>query len=45
MAKAGSGVGWDGLIFADFGRESGVFSNEIYAGMAIVIAPTTILFF
>ena len=45
MAKAGSGVGWDGLIFADFGRESGVFSSEIYAGMVIVIALTTILFF
>ncbi len=32
-----------GLIFAELGRESGVFSNEIYAGMVIVIALTTIL--
>jgi hypothetical protein len=35
----------NGLIFAEFGRESGVFSNEIYAGMVIVIALTTILSF
>ena len=32
-----------GLIFAELGRESGFFSNEIYAGMVIVIALTTIL--
>jgi Kef-type K+ transport system membrane component KefB len=32
-----------GLIFAELGRESGVFSNEVYAGMVIVIALTTIL--
>ncbi len=32
-----------GLIFAELGRESGIFSNEIYAGMVIVIALTTIL--
>lgn len=32
-----------GLIFAELGRESDIFSNEIYAGMVIVIALTTIL--
>jgi Kef-type K+ transport system membrane component KefB len=32
-----------GLIFAELGRESEIFSNEIYAGMVIVIALTTIL--
>ncbi len=32
-----------GLIFAELGRASGVFSNEIYAGMVIVIALTTLL--
>jgi len=32
-----------GLIFADLGRISGIFSNEIYAGMVIVIALTTLL--
>lgn len=32
-----------GLIFAELGRESGILSNEIYAGMIIVIAFTTIL--
>ena len=32
-----------GLIFAELGRESNIFSNEIYAGMVIVIALTTIL--
>lgn len=32
-----------GLIFAELGRESGVFSNEVYAGMVMVIAFTTIL--
>lgn len=32
-----------GLIFAELGRESGVFNNEVYAGMVIVIVLTTIL--
>lgn len=32
-----------GLIFAELGRESGIFPNDIYAGMVIVIALTTIL--
>jgi Kef-type K+ transport system membrane component KefB len=32
-----------GLIFAELGRESGIFSNEVYAGMVIVIAMTTLL--
>lgn len=32
-----------GLIFAELGRESGILNNEIYAGMIIVIAFTTIL--
>jgi Kef-type K+ transport system membrane component KefB len=32
-----------GLVFAELGRESGVFSNEVYAGMVIVIALTTLL--
>ena len=32
-----------GLIFAELGRVSKIFSNEIYAGMVIVIALTTIL--
>ncbi len=32
-----------GLIFAELGRVSRIFSNEIYAGMVIVIALTTIL--
>jgi Kef-type K+ transport system membrane component KefB len=32
-----------GLIFAELGRESGIFNNEIYAGMVIVIAFTTLL--
>lgn len=27
-----------GLIFAELGRVSGIFSNEVYAGMVIVIA-------
>jgi Kef-type K+ transport system membrane component KefB len=31
-----------GLIFAELGRVSEIFSNEIYAGMVIVIALTTI---
>lgn len=32
-----------GLIFAELGRVSGIFSNEVYAGMVIVIAYTTLL--
>jgi len=32
-----------GLIFAELGRESGIFTNEVYACMIIVIALTTIL--
>jgi len=32
-----------GLIFAELGRVSGIFNNEIYAGMVIVIAFTTLL--
>lgn len=32
-----------GLIFAELGRVSGIFNNEIYAGIIIVIALTTIL--
>ena len=32
-----------GLIFAELGRISGIFTNEIYAGMVIVIALTTLL--
>jgi len=32
-----------GLIFAELGRISGAFNNEIYAGMIIVIALTTLL--
>jgi len=31
-----------GLIFAELGRVSGIFNNEIYAGMVIVIALTTV---
>ncbi len=31
-----------GLIFAELGRVSGIFDNEIYAGMVIVIALTTL---
>lgn len=31
-----------GLIFAELGRVSGIFSNAIYAGMIIVIAYTTL---
>lgn len=31
-----------GLIFAELGRVSGIFNNEIYAGMIIVIALTTL---
>ena len=32
-----------GLIFAELGRVSGIFNNEIYAGMIIVIAITTLI--
>lgn len=32
-----------GLIFAELGKVSGIFSNEIYAGIVIVIALTTLL--
>ncbi|RDH82736.1 MAG: sodium:proton antiporter [endosymbiont of Galathealinum brachiosum] len=32
-----------GLIFAELGRAGGIFNNEIYAGMIIVIALTTLL--
>jgi Kef-type K+ transport system membrane component KefB len=32
-----------GLIFAELGRASGIFSNEIYAGMLLVVAFTTLL--
>lgn len=32
-----------GLIFAELGRESTIFSNDLYAGMVIVIALTTIV--
>ena len=32
-----------GLIFAELGRVSGIFDNEIYAAMVLVIALTTLL--
>jgi Kef-type K+ transport system membrane component KefB len=32
-----------GLIFAELGRSSGIFTNEVYAAMVIVIALTTLL--
>jgi Kef-type K+ transport system membrane component KefB len=32
-----------GLIFAELGRSSGIFNNEVYAAMVIVIALTTLL--
>jgi Kef-type K+ transport system membrane component KefB len=32
-----------GLIFAELGRVSGILDNEVYAGMIIVIALTTLL--
>lgn len=32
-----------GLVFAELGRASGIFNNEIYAAMVIVIALTTLL--
>ena len=32
-----------GLVFAELGREGGIFTHEIYAGMIMVIAFTTLL--
>jgi Kef-type K+ transport system membrane component KefB len=32
-----------GLVFAELGRVSGIFDNELYAGIIIVIALTTLL--
>jgi len=32
-----------GLIFAELGRTAGIFDNDIYAGIVMVIATTTIL--
>ncbi|MCK5640467.1 MAG: cation:proton antiporter [Gammaproteobacteria bacterium] len=32
-----------GLIFAELGRVSGIYNNEIYAGMILVIAFTTLI--
>ena len=32
-----------GLVFAELGRLSGVYSNDVYAGLVIVIASTTLL--
>ncbi len=32
-----------GLIFAELGRTSGILNNDLYAGMVMVIAATTIL--
>jgi Kef-type K+ transport system membrane component KefB len=32
-----------GLIFAELGRVSGIFNNEVYAGVVVVIALTTLL--
>ena len=32
-----------GLIFAELGRASGIFTNEVYAAMVLVIAFTTLL--
>ncbi len=32
-----------GLIFAELGRVSGIFNNEIYAALLFVIALTTLL--
>lgn len=31
-----------GLVFAELGRASGIFTNEVYAGMVIIIALTTV---
>ena len=43
MAMAMLPRGEIGLIFAELGRVSKIFSNEIYAGMVIVIAFTTLV--
>ena len=43
IALAMSPRGEVGLIFAELGRTSGIFNNEVYAGMVIVIALTTVL--
>jgi Kef-type K+ transport system membrane component KefB len=32
-----------GLIFAELGKESGIFTDAVYAGMIIVVALTTLL--
>jgi Kef-type K+ transport system membrane component KefB len=32
-----------GLIFAELGRSTGIFNMEVYAGMVIVIAFTTLM--
>ena len=32
-----------GLVFAELGRTAGVFNNELYSGMILVIAATTFL--
>ena len=32
-----------GLIFAELGKTAGIFDNDIYAGIVMVIATTTIL--
>ncbi|MEJ2694184.1 MAG: cation:proton antiporter, partial [Candidatus Thiodiazotropha sp.] len=32
-----------GLIFAELGRSTGIFNTEVYAGMVMVIAITTLL--
>ena len=32
-----------GLIFAELGRVSGIFTNEVYAGLILIIALTTLL--
>jgi Kef-type K+ transport system membrane component KefB len=32
-----------GLIFAELGRVSGIFTNDLYAGLVIVIAFTTVI--
>jgi Kef-type K+ transport system membrane component KefB len=32
-----------GLVFAELGRVSGIFDDQVYAGIIIVIAYTTLL--
>ena len=32
-----------GLVFTELGRVSGIFGNEVYAGMIIVITLTTLM--